>query len=88
MDWLYELFWSRTKFFPTTHILDPNDKIPDIGPGLIDCFEYLRTKIRLLYEEIPYKGYENNYYVFHKKDYWRRNIEDLPEIDSVDTLLF
>ena len=68
LDWLYELFWSEVKIFPTTHLIDPSDLVPDIGPGKIDFFEYLRHTIKSIYKQLPPKYYEEKYFVFHKKD--------------------
>ena len=87
LDWLYELFWSESKIYPSTHLINPDDYVNDIGPGRIDFFEYLRTVVRAMHLHIPFHNYERKYYVFHKLDPWKKTAEDLPKVKSVKKLL-
>jgi len=47
----------------------------------------LRTVVRAMHLHIPFHNYERKYYVFHKKDPWKKTAEDLPKVKSVKKLL-
>ena len=55
--------------------MTPSDPCPDAGPGGIDYFEYLRYSLSRIYKYLPLKNYEERYFVFHKKDPWRKELE-------------
>lgn len=66
MEWLRRLYWCSYKICTSTLLIDPNDKIIDIGTGEIDCFNYLKFTSNKLYHKFNRKGYEDDYFCLHK----------------------
>lgn len=66
IEWLRRTYWCIYKNFKSTFIIDPLDETIDLGPGDLDCFEYLKHKCDALYSLFNKPGYEDRYFCFHK----------------------
>jgi len=66
IEWLRRCFWCKHKEFKASFVIDPYAEVCDLGPGDLDCFEYLKYHLNEMYEELNPPGYEWRYICFKK----------------------
>ena len=59
IEFLRRCHWSNSSSFRSTYLIDVNDGKIDLGPGKINCFEYLKYQCNKYYRNLNKKGYEN-----------------------------